>query len=59
MVAKTTPVIVPNPPIGLTPPKTTITIASKMYELPKSGLAADVREAIIRPASAESKPEIT
>ena len=52
-----TPVTVPKPPIGLTPPSTTITIARRMYEEPKSGLAADVREAIINPARADNKPE--
>jgi hypothetical protein len=57
-VARITPVTVPNPPFGLTPPRTTITIARRMYEEPKSGLAADVREAIINPAREDKRPEI-
>jgi hypothetical protein len=57
IVARMTPVTVPKPPIGFTPPKTTITIARRMYDEPKSGLAADVREAMINPASADKKPE--
>ena len=52
-----TPVTVPKPPFGFIPPNTTTTIARSMYEEPKSGLAAEVREAMINPAKDDRNPE--